>query len=453
MKKHILTLLVFLLHSIANGQTRNNDPVVVTGSNLSCMIGVQPSLIVAYKFNGTGLVQIPVQVDEVVVKEASAPYNNLGCAFGTVSNNSAYDNISFYADANTFTGADTNLLFDIDDEVVFMAKDAGSKLNICPPTPAGVVGNTTCEIVLRDPLNNTILGYVYLFQQNGTLNQSAGVNYVTYNFTYANNYKTAYDICTGSVTESSTVTTANYSMRYSKRVIEDELRISAGGASNVDILDAHQFFVAPNNCFRSEQTFSDSRGTVVTSKNGPVRAIRSVMGANSGVGTQWTIKFTESRMDYLMDFRVHPIGGFFDVVDLNSNAVGMMYYNNQNPNGALINGSQDAIIATNPNTWELYTGNQGSIAVSYAYQTNIPLGSSSFVEAYYDDGGTTAPKHICTGDGYAYGASGFHLATGLCTDYWATSSGCGALASYFRLNRRNYMLPPATTTAQASTYA
>ncbi|MFM9050828.1 MAG: hypothetical protein ACKOKF_00730, partial [Bacteroidota bacterium] len=453
MKKHILTLLVFLLHSIANGQTRNNDPVVVTGSNLSCMIGVQPSLIVAYKLNGTGLVQIPVQVDEVVVKEASAPYNNLGCAFGTVSNNSAYDNISFYADANTFTGADTNLLFDIDDEVVFMAKDAGSKLNICPPTPAGVVGNTTCEIVLRDPLNNTILGYVYLFQQNGTLNQSAGVNYVTYNFTYANNYKTAYDICTGSVTESSTVTTANYSMRYSKRVIEDELRISAGGASNVDILDAHQFFVAPNNCFRSEQTFSDSRGTVVTSKNGPVRAIRSVMGANSGVGTQWTIKFTESRMDYLMDFRVHPIGGFFDVVDLNSNAVGMMYYNNQNPNGALINGSQDAIIATNPNTWELYTGNQGSIAVSYAYQTNIPLGSSSFVEAYYDDGGTTAPKHICTGDGYAYGASGFHLATGLCTDYWATSSGCGSLASYFRLHRRQYILPPSVTITQASTYA
>ncbi|MFM9050699.1 MAG: hypothetical protein ACKOKF_00075, partial [Bacteroidota bacterium] len=255
-------ILWLLSQGSAFGQTRNNDPVVVRGSNLSCMIGVQPSLIVAYKFNGTGLVQIPVQVDEVVVKEASAPYNNLGCAFGTVSNSNAYDNISFYADANTFTGPDTNLLFDSDDELVFMAKDAGSKLNICPPTPTGVVGSTTCEIALRDPLNNTILGYVYLFQQNGTLNQSAGVNYVTYNFTYANNYQQSYDICTGGVTENSTVTTANYSMRYSKRLIEDELRISAGGASNVDILDAHQFFVAPNNCFRSEQTFSDSRGTI-----------------------------------------------------------------------------------------------------------------------------------------------------------------------------------------------
>lgn len=453
MIKNFTFLALLILSTFSFAQTRNNDPVVVKGSSLSCMIGVQPSLIVAYKYNGTSLVQIPMQVDEVVVKEASAPYNNLGCAFGTVSNNITYDNISFYADANTFTGPDTNLLFDIDDEVVFMAKDAGAKLNICPPTPSGVINNTTCELELRDPLNNALLGYVYLFEQNGTLNQSAGVNYVTYNFTYANNYQQAYDICAGGVTENSTVTTANYSIRFTKRWIEEELKISAGGASNVDILDRHQAFVAPNNCFRSEQTFSDSRGTIVTSKNGPVRAIRSVMGANSGVGTQITIKFTESRLDYQVDFRVHPIGGFFDVYDLNTNAAGMMYYNNQNSNGVLVNGVQDALVTTNPNTWELYTGNQGSIAVSYAYQTDIPLGTNSFVEAYFDDGGTTSPLHTCTGDSFAYGASGFHLATALCTDYWATASGCGALASYFRLHRRHYILPPAATTTQAATYA
>lgn len=447
-----LIALLFVTY-MSFGQTRNNDPVVIKGSNLSCMIGVQPSLIVAYKYNGTNLVQIPMQVDEVVVKEASAPYNNLGCAFGTVSNTNTYDDISFYADANTFSGLDTNLLFDIDDEVVFMTKDAGLKLTICPPTPTGVVNDTTCELELRDPLNNAVLGYVYLFQQNGTLDQSAGVSYVNYNFTYANNYQQVYNICSGGMTENSTITTANYSMKFSKRVINDELKISAGGATNIDILDRHQFFVSPNLCFRSEETFSDNRGTIVTSKNGPVRAIRSVMGANSGVGTQWTMKFTESRVDYQLDFRVHPIGGFHDVMDLNPNAIGMMYYNNQNPNGVVINGVQDVLVTTNPNVWELYTGNQGSIVVGYDYQTNIPLGTNSIVKAYYDDSGSTNPQHICTGDGFAYGASGFNLATGLCTDYWATASGCGALASYFRLNRRNYLLPPATTTAQAATYA
>ncbi|MFM7838821.1 MAG: InlB B-repeat-containing protein, partial [Chitinophagaceae bacterium] len=453
MSKLICALTFLLLQVITFGQTRNNDPVVIKGSDLKSFIGVSPSRIVGYKFNGTSLVQIPIQIDEIVVKEASAPYNNYGCAFGTISNNIVYDNISFYTDTNTFTGADTNALFDADDELVFMAKDAGSKLNICLTRPPGCVSDTTCEIALRDPLNNAIVGYIYLFRQNGTLNQGAGVNYVNYNFTFANNYKQAYDICTGGVTENSTVTTANYSMRFTKRWIEDELKIAAGGASNVDILDRHQAFVYPNNCFRSEQTFSDSRGTVVTSKNGPVRAIRSVMGANSGVGTQITYKFTESRVDYQVDFRVHPIGGFYDVYDLNTNAIGMMYYNNQNLKGVLINGVQDSMMATNPNNWELYTGNQGSIAVSYAYQTDIPLGSNSFVEAYYDDGGTANPKHSCTGDGFAYGSSGFHLATGLCTDYWATTSGCGALASNFRLYRRHYILPPSATTTQASIYA
>ncbi|MFM7770693.1 MAG: InlB B-repeat-containing protein, partial [Bacteroidota bacterium] len=78
-------------------------------------------------------------------------------------------------------------------------------------------------------------------------------------------------------------------------------------------------------------------------------------------------------------------------------------------------------------------------------------GTNSFVEAYYND--SIPGRNVCTGDGNAYGSSGFHLATGLCTDYWATASGCGSLASYFRLNRRHYLLPPGTTPAQASTYA
>lgn len=454
------TFLAFLFAtSLAFGQTRNNDPVVVKGSNLSCMIGVQPSLIVAYKYNGTSLVQIPMQVDEVVIKDINAPYGTNGCL--GQSTGSLVWNVPYYADANTFTGADTNPLFDNDDEVVFMAKDAGVKLTICPSTPTGVVNNTTCEVELRDPLNNALLGYVYLFQQNGTLTQNAGFNYVTYNFTYANNYQAAYDVCTGSNnTENSTVTTANYSMKMTGRWIEDELKISAGGATNVDLLDGHQGFVAVNNCFRSENTFSNSNGPIVTSKNGPVRAIRSVMGSNSGTFNQMTIFYTESRVDWRLDFRVHPIGGYYDVYDLSSGATGMTYYNDQNPNGVTVNGVQDAIVTTNSNQWELYTGSQGSIAVSYEYQTNILLGTPAQVlagtaegaiEAYYDDRGNPA-AHTCTGDGAAYGSSGFHLATGICTDKRRSDNACGASAKDFVGKRFHYMLPPSVTTANAVKY-
>jgi hypothetical protein len=141
-------------------------------------------------------------------------------------------------------------------------------------------------------------------------------------------------------------------------------------------------------------------------------------------------------------------------------ASGMTYYNDQNPNGVTVNGVQDAIVTTNANQWELYTGNQGSIAVSYDYETDFVLGTPAQVqegavegaiEAYYDDRGNLA-AHTCTGDGLAYGSSGFHLFTGKCTDRRRNDAGCGTSAKYFIGNRFLYLLSPSTTAAQATAY-
>lgn len=440
------------LASPANGEaTRANDPVVVTGSVLPSVIGAPPNRIVLFRWTGFALQQVPAQVDEVVVRSINAPYNAEGCA-GT---GALPWNIPFYADPNTFTGADTDPGFDADDEVVFMVRDAGARAPDGTATPSGCVTGSRVELRLTDPVNGSILGYVYLFRSDGSLAQGAGVSYVNYSFSFGNgltaaNYRTSYNFCSGGVAENTTVTTANYSMRYTGRWIEDELRITAGGATGVDILDRHQAFVFPTNCFRSEDTFSASRGPIVTTKSGPVRAIRSVMGANSGVFTQMTMKYTLSRVDHRVDFRVHPIGGYYDVLDFNQNAVGMMYYNDQNPAGVLVDGVPDDIVTTAPNQWELHTGPQGSIAGSYAFQTNILLPTEGFVEAYYDD--NVIARARCTGDLKAFGSSGFHLATGVCTDRWAGASGCGAAAKDFAGLRYTYLLPPGATPADAAAY-
>ncbi|MFM7051065.1 MAG: GC-type dockerin domain-anchored protein, partial [Planctomycetota bacterium] len=343
----------------------------------------------------------------------------------------------------------------VHDELVFMVRDAGTRAPASTATPSGCIAGSRVELALTDPLNGSNLGFAYLFRSDGSIAQGAGVSYVNYSFTFGNglsaaNYKASYDYCTGGVAENTTVTTANYSMHYSGRWIEDELRITAGGATGVDILDRHQAFVYPTNCFRSEDTFSGSRGPIVTTKPGPVRAIRSIMGANSGVFTQMTMKYTLARVDHRVDFRVHPIGGYYDVLDFNQNAVGMTYYNNQNPAGVVVNGVQDPIVTTAPNLWELHTGPQGSIAGSYAFLTNIQLGPEGFVEAYYDDSIVALCR--CTGDLSAYGSSGFHLATGICTDRWATSTGCGAAAKDFAGLRYTYLLPPGVTPADAAAY-
>lgn len=444
---------VFGLAPAAFGQaTRANDPVVVPGSALSSLLGAQPSRIVLFRWTGSALQQVPTQVDEVVMRPINAPYNADGCAgTGTLP-----WNIPFYADPNTFTGADTDPGFDADDELVFMVRDAAARAPGRTATPPGCVAGSRVELALTDPVNGSILGYVYLFSSDGSLAQGAGVSYVNYNFSFGNglsaaNYRQSYNFCSGGVAENTTVTTANYSMHFTGRWIEDELKITAGGATGVDILDRHQAFVYPNNCFRSEDTFSGARGPIVTTKPGPVRAIRSVMGANSGTFTQITIKYTLARVDYRLDFRVHPIGGYYDVLDFNQNAVGMTYYNDQNPAGVAVNGVQDSIVTTAPNQWELHTGPQGSIAGSYVFQTNIILGTESLVEAYYDDGGVNA-RHRCTGDARAYGSSGFHLLTGVCTDRWRSDAGCGSAAKDFAGFRYMYLLPPGVTPADAAGY-
>ena len=219
------TILLLVIPLMGFSQTRNEDPVVIKGNNLPCMLGIQPTLIVAYKYNGTSLVQIPVQIDEVVARDINAPYGPNGC-LGQSTNNVPWD-VPFYADENTFTGADSDQLFDNDDELVLMAKDASIKLDTCQPAPVGCVNEITCEVELRDPLDNTLIGYVYLFEQDGTLNQSAGTSYINYNFTYSNNYQTAYDVCNGNNnTENSTITSSNYSMRVTGRWIEEELKIT-----------------------------------------------------------------------------------------------------------------------------------------------------------------------------------------------------------------------------------
>ena len=112
----------------------------------------------------------------------------------------------------------------------------------------------------------------------------AGGDYVVYNFTLdsAADYKTTYNFADGPNPENSLAFSANYSYHFGDRWQDDELIITAGAATAVDILDRHKPMFAPGYCGRTEDTFNDAEGAFVINKSGPVRAIRSYIGANSG---------------------------------------------------------------------------------------------------------------------------------------------------------------------------
>ncbi|MEL6718775.1 MAG: hypothetical protein AAFP82_08680, partial [Bacteroidota bacterium] len=66
-------LLIFLpLFSIA--QTRDCDPVVMTGANVSCMLGEAPSDVVAFRYQNGNWQQIPMQIDERILLDINVPY-------------------------------------------------------------------------------------------------------------------------------------------------------------------------------------------------------------------------------------------------------------------------------------------------------------------------------------------------------------------------------------------
>ena len=127
-------------------------------------------------------------------------------------------------------------------------------------------------------------------------------------------YKTTYKRNGGSGSsngnpETSTVTTPSYQRGFSDRWNDNDLRITRGGATGVDILDRHddQFDRIDASCVRSQATFRVGEGAFIVNKSGPVRAIRDFIGANSGPQVQRQHIFYESKEDINTHLRVHPI--------------------------------------------------------------------------------------------------------------------------------------------------
>jgi hypothetical protein len=388
----------------ASTLARPEDPVVMTGADLPWFVQTDtpPNLIVGFKYNGTSWIQIPVQADERRLRNYADIYNGLW-------GGTTYTNL-VYTDIDTFVGGDPDPNFDIDDELVFMAKDAGQVAPAGSEPAVVVVPGSGVQVTVTDPVGGGT-GYVYLFRSHGTIPPGAGASYVSYTFSLNSGaYLTTYNIPNGPNAENSVVTTPAYGWHFGDRWQSDALTITQPGASGVDILDRHKPMFAPGNCVRTEDTFNDGEGAFIANKSGPVRAIRSYVGANSGPLTQREHFFYAERQDIRTNLRVHIIGSVGDFYDYAPAASGMTYLNSLNPGGLTVDGVPEAA-ATGAITWEMLNGPQGAVFHSGSYETNIsPFNYTSY---YLDDatpsGSSGNPEFQCTGDtgpGTAYGFSG-----------------------------------------------
>lgn len=394
-----------------NSLNRPNDPIVIRGQDISSLNGINPDELVAFKYDG-GWKQIPVQVDERAAVSVAKIYNASGkimILFELAGRNDV--SILTYTDRNTFTSGDPDKTLDSDDEIVFMSKDAGG-MPADFSEPAGVTTGSAVRIMISDPLDKKGCGCVYLFRQDGTLDQSAGKQYVKYDFKLlSGDYKTTYKTGGGPNKEDSAVTTPYYSCHFSDRWIRDEIHIMKGNSNGVDILDRHKELFKPGVPTRTEDTFCEgadtgfpAEGCFAANISGPVRAIRSYMGANSGFITQREHIFYEDREDINTYLRVHPISGVVDFLDYSPAAAGMTYTNDLNKSGVIIDGKPDTLIQ-GPIKWEMAGGNQGSLVTVHNISCDLP--GFSYTSYYLDNNNPQVKTDLqFTGDPYAYGSSG-----------------------------------------------
>jgi hypothetical protein len=374
----------------ANALGRDDEAVVLDGSSIPSLLGIPPSLLVAFRHDA-GWTAIPVQVDERAVVE-----------FGTIYNStSSAGSILTYTDPGTFTGADPDVTLDADDEIALRAADAGVRAPAAA-APPGTLAGTGVELAITNPLNGSV-AWIYLYESDGSLDPSAGVPPIGYVFNLVSgDYKTTYNTSNGPNPENSTVTTGSYAVHFSDRWTRDAMAMTAGGATGVDVLDRHKMLFGPGDCQRSEKTFSDGEGAFIVNRAGPVRALRGYVGANSGVTTYRIHAFYASEEAVFTALRVHPIPGIMDYFDYSPASAGMVYRNDLNPAGVTIDGTPDAVTA-GPITWEMVTGLQGTLVSTMLLHTDIPGFTAT---SYYSD--TTQPTTTqCTGDAFEYGASGF----------------------------------------------
>jgi hypothetical protein len=356
--------------------------------------GVPVDEIAAYRWNGTQFHEIRVQVDQMYPYCLSNPNSDFGIYSGTdLELTYAWDTESWAKSEGMCTTAyapgswpkpDPVPTLDADDEIVFMASDAGRlQAPLGALLPAGAIAAQL--LVLADPLDPAASRYVYLVRKPGGSSFDVSNSYVSYvrdanadewidrnsfasgdpeqlgssNTGYGPNL--AGPVCSPTLHNSTDrfprdgvrVSTAAYQWYASGRWMVREMRVAKPNQPGVygpDLIDrwkGRAFQQAPDSTislvgFEDEQVNWEANASLLGERRGPVRAIREVWGADSGTNVTKTETYYRDAITYRYHVRVHPIppDGLYTSWDYNQ-AVVAKYYNAIKTDGVPIDGEND----------------------------------------------------------------------------------------------------------------
>jgi len=369
--------------------------------------GVPVDEIAAFRWSGLAWVEIPVQVDQRFPYCLSNPPSGFSFYSGTdMELTYAWDVESWKKTDGQCSAAyppgvgptpDPVATLDDDDEVVFMASDAGMQAPLATLGPPGTTDGQALALV--DPLDPSQRKFVYLFLRPGGSSFTTANGYVAYARDpnadeWIDQYSMARDdpeilgvsntgygpnlsgsVCRTAVypgyptdpdgtprastdrfvRDGVTVATSTYEWRATGRWMVRGVRVAKPGQPGVfgpDLIDrwkGRAFQQSPDSTislvgFEDEQVNWEANSALLGERAGPVRAIREVWGADSGTNVTKTESFYRDTVTYRYHVRVHPIppDGLYTSWDYNA-GVASRYYNVLKPDGVPIDGMNDDV--------------------------------------------------------------------------------------------------------------
>jgi hypothetical protein len=380
--------------------------------------GAPVDRLLGYRWNPvtSAFVQIPFQVDERFTRYLSN--NRSGFAFYSgVDQHTTYafdkENFRFVENGSnafladkgyhglcdsrprpdgTVAAADPLPGLDDNDELAFMAADAGAMAPLGAALPAGI--EEAVEVRLTDPLDPATERFVYVMRaaDGGPRRAFDAANgYVRYQrdpkanmFVYSQSSYGGYgaapkgpycDPNTGALVtnpdgspkiaqrrplDTAWVKTNRYEFRYDGRWLMTELHVSPNdsglGTANYgpDLIDrwkARAFQQDPSSdtpcCGYEEEDTNWGGSTIIMGERvGPVRAIRETWGADSGTNVVRRETFYARSINHSYYLRVHvipPLDGIYTQWDYNAGRM-LRYYNPMRPEGVDIDGQNDEVL-------------------------------------------------------------------------------------------------------------
>jgi hypothetical protein len=404
-------------------------PELATGDKLGH--GADVTKLLGYRWNGKKFEQIPFQVDELATRYIS----NNASTFSVYSQTDQHPTYVFDQERFRWTksdpadpckavangpattpdpvpGLDTN------DELAFMASDAGGEAPANEKLPRGVTG--AAKVVVADPLAPAKVSYVYVMLA-GTDNHAptpafnTANGYVRYlpdadsdTFTYSQSSYGSYgnaekgpyfDPATNTCVtdpnrfkqhrpkDTAWIKTPRYQFRYDGRWLMTAVHVASPsedqsnkmqrdastwtyGPDLVDQWKARAFQQRPGGttpCCGYEEEVNNWGGSSILMgwRAGPVRAIRATWGADSSTNNVRTDYFYRDQVRINDDLRVHvvpPGDGIYTQWDFNAGKVDK-YYNAFVPKGVAADGKNDevfgnAFVHSGPDGFHLKDGDQ-----------------------------------------------------------------------------------------------